>query len=164
MGSLVMTHAPDTGPHSYHHSMVDSDTDHEASEAAQPPQAPARIDESATPIPPAPPSPQPQPRDIEAHASSASSDGTITGPTPAATTAVPRPNQPYHPANINPHSRGLDQAGFPLTNDPRALQASPSSPRLQPHLSIGTILGWIRSHISQQDQSAGPISYPELCQ
>ena len=103
-----------------------------ASEAGQPPQASNRVDESATPIPPAPPSPHPQPRDIEAHASSASSDGTITGPTPAATTAPPRPNQPYHPANINPHSGGLDQAGFPLTNDPRALQASPSSPRLQP--------------------------------
>ncbi|KAK5050868.1 hypothetical protein LTR84_003427 [Exophiala bonariae] len=40
----------------------------------------------------------------------------------------------YYPHNVNQHSRGFDQSGFPLSNDPRVVVASspPGSPRLQP--------------------------------
>ncbi|KAK5210102.1 cyclin-like protein interacting with PHO85 [Exophiala xenobiotica] len=39
----------------------------------------------------------------------------------------------YHSQNVNQHSRGFDQSGFPLSNDPRVVvAASPPSPRLQP--------------------------------
>ncbi|EXJ76012.1 uncharacterized protein A1O5_00520 [Cladophialophora psammophila CBS 110553] len=39
----------------------------------------------------------------------------------------------YYPQNVNQHSRGFDQSGFPLTSDPRVVVAnSPPSPRLQP--------------------------------
>jgi PHO85 cyclin-6/7 len=130
--TTTSSHAPDIGPHSYHHTgriMVDSHPQHEASEV--PAQA-STTDEQATPIPPEPPSPHPRPQYDGARESSASSDATVTAPTPAATAAPTRPNQPYHLQNMNPHSRGLDQSGFPLTTDPRALQSSPSSPRLQP--------------------------------
>ena len=133
-----MTHAPDVGLHSYHHTMVDSDPQNEASEEDQASQSRGNtasaipIGQSATPTPAEPPSPQPRPRDAPTQASSASSEATITGPTPAATTEPPRPYQQYHPRNMNPQSRGLDQSGFPLTSDPRVLQSSPSSPRLQP--------------------------------
>ncbi|KEF51987.1 uncharacterized protein A1O9_11977 [Exophiala aquamarina CBS 119918] len=40
----------------------------------------------------------------------------------------------FYPSNVNQHSRGFDQSGFPLSNDPRVLVAAspPGSPRLQP--------------------------------
>ncbi|KAH0847995.1 putative cyclin-dependent protein kinase complex component (Pcl7) [Fonsecaea pedrosoi] len=39
----------------------------------------------------------------------------------------------YYTQNVNQHSRGFDQSGFPLTSDPRVVVArSPPSPRLQP--------------------------------
>ncbi len=133
-----MTHAPDIGPYPYHHMMVDPDPQHEASAADQASQirgsrASANpTDPSATPTPAEPPSPEPRPRDAPSHASSASSEATVTGPAPASTSTPPQPHQRYHPHNINPQSRGLDQSGFPLTSDPRAIQSSPASPRLQP--------------------------------
>lgn len=134
-----MTHAPDVGHRSYHQIMVDSNPQNEASEVdRQASQTRATVASSisdlpsATNLPADPPSPQPRPRDAPSHNSSASSDATITAPTPATTTAPPRPNQPYHPQNYNQHNRGFDQSGFPLSNDPRAVQSSPSSPRLQP--------------------------------
>lgn len=133
MGSLVMTtHAPDIGHHSYHHIMVDSHSQQE--EASEVPSQAPNADDQSTPIPPEPPSPYPRPQrdDVPSHASNASSEATVTGPAPATATAPSQADQPYHPRNMNPHSRGLDQSGFPLTNDPRALQSSPSSPRLQP--------------------------------
>lgn len=61
--------------------------------------------------------------------------------TQSSATATSQRTQPAHrPApppqtssySINNHSRGFDQSGFPLSNDPRFLQSSPSSPRLQP--------------------------------
>jgi PHO85 cyclin-6/7 len=136
MGSLVMT-APQIGHHSYHQVMVDSDPQHGASEVDN--QASRyRASSSATaeqqdgrPIPTEPPSPQPRPRDAP-QTSNTSSEATMNAHTPATTATAFQSHQPYHPRNMNPQTRGLDQSGFPLTSDPRAIQASPSSPRLQP--------------------------------
>lgn len=47
--------------------------------------------------------------------------------TPDAQAARAHPSQ-----QLNQHSRGFDQSGFPLTSAPRGLASSPSSPRLQP--------------------------------
>ena len=133
-----MTHPLDIGHHSYHQIMVDSDPHQEASEAHhQNPRSRASDvvsseQQSATPIPAEPPSPKPRPRDAASQSSSALSAATVTGPTPDTTATAPQPHQRYHPHNMNPQSHGLDQSGFPLTSDPRALQSSPSSPRLQP--------------------------------
>ena len=138
MGSLVLTHATEIGPYPYHHMMVDPDSHYEASEVEHasrhrgPTASANAADPAASPTPPQPPSPEPRPRDAPSHASSASSEATVTGPAPASTSTPPGPHQRYHPHNMNPQSRGIDQSGFPLTSDPRELQASPASPRLQP--------------------------------
>lgn len=57
-----------------------------------------------------------------------SASGTYTRPSTAASDRT----QSYQSHNINQHSRGFDQSGFPLTSDPQGLACSPSSPRLQP--------------------------------
>ncbi|EXJ96251.1 hypothetical protein A1O1_01377 [Capronia coronata CBS 617.96] len=50
----------------------------------------------------------------------------------AETRSSPQHPSPNH-SDINQHSRGFDQSGFPLTGDPRVVvAASPPSPRLQP--------------------------------
>jgi len=36
------------------------------------------------------------------------------------------------PSHLSQHHHGFDQSGFPLSNDPRGLHSSPSSPRLGP--------------------------------
>lgn len=55
-----------------------------------------------------------------------------TGTRVSANYAAHMNQQRYHPQN-NPHQRGYDQAGFPLTSQPHGLAHNgPSSPRLQP--------------------------------
>ncbi|KIW17724.1 hypothetical protein PV08_04919 [Exophiala spinifera] len=72
-----------------------------------------------------------------------SSTPTARDPFPESSTPTSHPvdNEPssasrqasYHPHNVNQHSRGFDQSGFPLSSDPRVVvAASPPSPRLQP--------------------------------
>lgn len=59
------------------------------------------------------------------------------------TTTSPAQAARAHPATqINQHSRGFDQSGFPLTSAPRGLASySPSSPRLQPTYRSSRSLG-----------------------
>lgn len=71
----------------------------------------------------------PIPRD-ESEAHTAGHDA--TGSRVSANYAAHMNQQRYHPQN-NPHQRGYDQAGFPLTSQPQGLaHPGPSSPRLQP--------------------------------
>lgn len=113
--------APDIGQHSYHHIMVSDHASHhdETDEITSHNQS-ARVtsrSESAT-----------QERTPVQH------NNTSTATPQQAQSSAARPAVQHQPSSysINNHSRGFDQSGFPLSNDPRVLQTSPSSPRLQP--------------------------------
>jgi len=130
MGSLVISQvAPALGQHPYHHMMVDSNSQpDEASQSSRARSASA----SAT---------------IRQRGNTDAASGyttpTVQEPSENTSTPVSHPvehesspssrQSSYHPQNVNQHSRGFDQSGFPLSNDPRVVvAASPPSPRLQP--------------------------------
>ncbi|KAJ9604963.1 cyclin-like protein interacting with PHO85 [Cladophialophora chaetospira] len=118
MGSLVISQvAPSIGQQPYHHMMVDS-TPHRddssrgrSTSSSQIPQVQEPPEDETTPTS--------NPHHHEsAHGRSSSSHSHQSS---------------FYPQNVNQHSRGFDQSGFPLTSDPRAVVAeSPPSPRLQP--------------------------------
>lgn len=72
-------------------------------------------------------------------------------PVPASSATIQAMNSTTSPAqaarahpslNLNQHSRGFDQSGFPLTSAPRGLgSSSPVSPRLQPTYRSSRSLG-----------------------
>ena len=135
MGSLVMSQAPPAiNQHSYHHMMVDNN--HPQDEGASRPRsasasASTRQQSSSTTEPQTqsgretpttdPHTPSTQRSHHQAHSSTHSSSST-------------RQQSSFYPSNVNQHSRGFDQSGFPLSSDPRVLVAAspPGSPRLQP--------------------------------
>lgn len=138
MGSLVISQvAPGLGQHPYHHMMVDSNPHPDEASGSVPRSSRARSASASTAI---------RQRD-ESAASAGSTTPIIHETSQDASTPVsqPRDHAPesarsssspqssYHQQNVNQHSRGFDQSGFPLSNDPRVVQAaSPPSPRLQP--------------------------------
>lgn len=135
--SLVMSQvAPSVSQHSYpHHIMVGGDTQqpadgsasrahHERSNTAQS----ASTARSETSTPAQPPSPPLQPRDAQPP----SNNPQQSQHAPSNRPPVPRASSSHPAHSVNIHSRGFDQSGFPLSSDPRGLQSSPSSPRLQP--------------------------------
>jgi len=81
-----------------------------------------------------PPSPSIQPRRTK----DASSTNAPPGPPQPLIQQLPlstssdRDSQSRISRNVSQHSGGFDQSGVPLTNDPRVVSSSPSSPRLQP--------------------------------
>ncbi|KAI1621428.1 cyclin-domain-containing protein [Exophiala viscosa] len=134
MGSLVISQvAPALGQHPYHHMMVDSNSHPDEASTGS---SRARSASASTAI---------RQRD-ESAASAGSTTPTIHQPAEDTSTPVSHPTeheprsarssaspQPsYHPQDVNQHSRGFDQSGFPLSSDPRVVTASPPSPRLQP--------------------------------
>lgn len=117
MGSLVISQvAPGIGQHPYHHMMVDGNLHRDDSSrgytasSSHVPQVQEPPEDSATPT-------------SNPHHESGS----------ARPSSSHRHQSSFYPQNVNQHSRGFDQSGFPLTSDPRAVVAeSPPSPRLQP--------------------------------
>lgn len=126
METLVQV-APGIGQHSYHphhhHQMMVGGNAHHQDEAEQNSSRPQHERTTSTA------SYQPSERTSAQHQQDASI------PTPSR--QIPNTSRPQSHRNpshtsVNNHSRGFDQSGFPLSNDPRVLQSSPSSPRLQP--------------------------------
>ncbi|KIX93884.1 uncharacterized protein Z520_10509 [Fonsecaea multimorphosa CBS 102226] len=120
MGSLVISQvAPGLGQHPYHHMMVDTNPHHEDSDRGY--SASASSDQ--TPV-------------IHEPSEDSSTPGSQHDdhePGSAHSSSPHHQHSSYYPQNVNQHSRGFDQSGFPLTSDPRVVVAnSPPSPRLQP--------------------------------
>lgn len=136
MGSLVISQvAPGLGHHPYHHHhmMVDSNPEPDEASGASAQASRARSASASTTT---------RPRG-NTDATVRSSTPTASEPFPESSTPTSHPvgNDPssasrqasYHPHDVNQHSRGFDQSGFPLSSDPRlVVAASPPSPRLQP--------------------------------
>ena len=133
MGSLVMTHAATDSRHdTYPHIMVtdareaaDSDYSRSSVHSGETVYTPASSNRSSTA--------NANPRygaDAEYESQGVGHD--TAGTRVSANYAAHMNQQRYHPHN-NPHQRGYDQAGFPLTSQPQGLAHNgPSSPRLQP--------------------------------
>ena len=141
MGSLVISPAvSDIGQHPHHHMMVGGRS-HQNEASAQTSRS-QRSSSSASAVPPTPASPNLQPRnatETSDHSSSTANPVASSRPNiqePAASQSSSHKShseQAEHDSHhLNQYSRGFDQAGFPLSSDPRGLASSPSSPRLQP--------------------------------
>ena len=124
MGSLVMSQAPPAiGQHQYHHIMVDTNPRDEAnatSNHSSRPRSASASTESTRPL-------------IQSTTPTIREHPADDARTPEAPSSA-RSTQSYYSQNVNQHSRGFDQSGFPLSSDPRVLVANspPGSPRLQP--------------------------------
>jgi hypothetical protein len=138
MGSLVMSQAPPAiNHHSYHHMMVD--TNHPQDEGSTRPRSAsasasastATRQQSSSTAEPQTPTSRENPAD-EPH-TPATQRSQHDHPSSTHSTSS-RQHSSYYPQNVNQHSRGFDQSGFPLSSDPRVLVAAspPGSPRLQP--------------------------------
>ena len=144
---MISQVVPGLGQHHHHHMMVDSDSHQDDASGTVPQPSQTRSASSSTTR-----------RHSGSGASSADSNSphirhrssreqSSTPPSRPATqepgsgqpiTTVPRH---YHD-HVNQRSRGFDQSGFPLSNDPRVvLSASPPSPRLHPTYRSSRSLG-----------------------
>lgn len=134
MGSLVMSQAqPAINHHSYHHMMVD--TNQPQDEAATRPrsasQSTATRHRSSSTTEAQTPTNREDDTDLPHTPATQRTQSDHPSSTHSSTSRQPTS---YYPSHVNQHSRGFDQSGFPLSNDPRVVVASspPGSPRLQP--------------------------------
>lgn len=132
METLVMSQAaPGIRQHPYHHMMVGGDAHHdEADEVASTQRRQGRT--APIPTPQTSSSNNTQHHDSQHSAHSRQHSYSSRPPPPSST---------YSQQSINNHGRGFDQAGYPLSNDPRILQSSPASPRLGPTFRSTRSLG-----------------------
>lgn len=134
MGSLVMSQAqPAINHHPYHHMMVD--TNHPQDEASTRPRSASVSTATRHPSSSTTEAQTPTNRDHDTddpHPPAAEHSQHDHPSTSHSSTSRQQPS--YYPHNVNQHSRGFDQSGFPLSNDPRLVVATspPGSPRLQP--------------------------------
>lgn len=136
MGSLVISQAPPAiNHHSYHHMMVD--TNHPQDEGSTRPRsasastATRHQSSSSSTAEPQTPTSRENPAD---HPHTPGTQRSQHDPPSSTHSTSSRQHSSYYAHNVNQHSRGFDQSGFPLSSDPRVLVASspPGSPRLQP--------------------------------
>ena len=145
MGSLVMQAvAPALSYSSPYHMMVGGGSHHDeasgtTTRARSVSASSSTRDAPSTHVPPTPHSPQLEPRSTQP----SSTPTTTTTTAPQQSVAKEKehsdsqssqrlPSSSYHSQTVNQHSRGYDQAGFPLSEPQGLVSSSPSSPRLQP--------------------------------
>lgn len=139
MGSLVISQvAPGLGQHPYHHMMVDSNPRAEEASSSAPQASRERSTSTVTAR-----RHERTPGETPDAGSTIIRERAETSTTPTSlptqhdsSDAESNSSQQHsssNPPGVSQHSRGFDQAGFPLTGDSRHVMApSPPSPRLQP--------------------------------